>query len=176
MSDNRSAVGKYFTVLIAWLMPVALVLVPVFHPAEGYLREMLVLPVLLLLLYVAILLAPLFRPVRNLDFFDDLPDLVERHVDALRARKEARGLIRLYTDGHLPNVYELDTLTPFQRELKRTLETLRLDAEWHSGNAEVSADLLERMKSLMDTRDEPPADNLSATPQRPQRKKGGKRR
>lgn len=173
MNDYRSVTSKYATVLVFWLVPVALILIPLLYPAEGYMRDMLVLPVLLILLYVAVLLAPLFRPLRNLDFFDDIPEAVERHVDALRARKEARELIRLYADGHLPDVYELPNLTPFQRGLKRTLDTLRLDAEWHASNAEVSRDLLERMDVLMHTANEPPA---AEDPSRPQRKKSAKRR
>ena len=155
VNDNRSAVGKYATVLVFWLVPVALILIPILYPAEGYVREMLVLPVLLVLLYVAVLLAPLFRPLRNIDFFDDIPEAVERHVDALRTRREARELIRLYSDGGMPDVYSLSSLTPFQRGLKWTLDTLRLDSEWHSSNLEVSRDLLERMESLIHTEDEP---------------------
>ncbi|MBN1152445.1 MAG: hypothetical protein JXA58_04475 [Dehalococcoidia bacterium] len=173
MRDDRSALGKYMTVLIVWLIPVALVLIPLLYPTEGYVRDMMVLPVLLILLYVALLLAPLFRPLRNLDFFDDLPEAIDRHVDAKRARKEARELIRLYADGHLPNVDELSDLTPFQRGVKRTLDTLRIDAEWLSGNAEVSRNLVERMETLMHSVDEPP---IAVDSSRPRGKKSGRHR
>lgn len=174
MKDDRSAVGKYVTVLIFWLIPVALILIPLLYPTEGYLRDMLVLPVLLVLLYVAVILAPLFRPLRNLDFFDDVPETIERFVDAQRARRDARDLIRLYHDGHLPNVNELETLTPWQRGVKRTLDALRLDADWHAGNAEVSQDLLARMESLMHTGAEEQVEDESARRQRS--RKTGKRR
>ena len=173
MRDDRSAVGKYLTILIFWLIPVALMLIPILYPTEGYVRDMLVLPVIFILLYVAFLLFPLFRPLRNLDFFDEVPEAVERHVDALRARKDARDLIKLYDGGRLPNVYELASLTPFQRDLKRTLDMLRTDAEWHSSNAEVSHDLLERMETLMKaTAEEEPEE----APTRSQKRKSAKHR
>jgi len=173
MKDARAGIGKYVTILIVWLIPVALMLIPLFYHTEGYLRDALVLPVILILLYLSFLLSPLFRPLRNLDFFDEVPGVVERHIDALRARKDARALIRLYDGGRLPNVYELTNLTPFQNEVKRILEELQASATWHASNAEVSQDLLERMEALMRaTEDEEP----QAEPSRPQRKKGGKRR
>jgi hypothetical protein len=174
MGDNRSTLGKYVTVLIFWLVPVVLILIPLFYPDDGYLRDILVLPVLLVLLYMSFILSPMFRPLRNLDFFDDIPETIERFVDAQRARKDARGLIRLYDGGHLPNVYELTALTPFQKELKSTLDKLRSDAAWHVSNAEVSRDLLERLETLMRTRDDEEValeESVSHA-----RKKGGKRR
>jgi len=173
MSDDRSAVGKYVTVLLAWLIPVLLVLIPLVYPAEGYARDMLALPVIFLLLYVAFLVAPLLRPVKNLDFFDDIPDVVERYSDAQRARRDARDLLRLYDGGRLPNVYELTTLTPFQRDVKRMVDRLRSDADWHSGNAEVSRDLLERMEALMRTTEVEEEEEDTAGHQR---KKSGKKR
>jgi len=134
---------------------------------------MIVLPVIFVLLYVSFVLSPLFRPLRNLDFFDEVPDAVERRVEARRARKDARDLLRLYAGGRLPNVYELTSLTPFQRDVKRLLDKLRNDAEWHAGNAEVSRDLLEQMEALMRaTEEEEPEEELP----KPQKKKGGKRR
>ena len=174
MRDAKSVFSKYAIVLVFWLIPVVLILLPLLYPVEGSLRDILVLPVILVLLYVAILLAPLFRPLRNVDFFDDIPDAIERFVDAQRARKDARELIKLYDGGHLPNVYELTNLTPFQRELRRTLDRLKSDAEWHASNAEVSRDLLERMETLMratvseEQQEEEPASHP--------RKKTGKRR
>lgn len=149
MSDDKSTIGKYVTVLLAWLIPVLLVLIPLVYPDEGYARDMLALPVIFLLLYVAFLVAPLLHPLKNLDFFDDIPEVVERYSDAQRARRDARDLMRLYDGGRLPNVYELRTLTPFQRDVKRMADRLRADVDWHSGNAEVSRDLLERMETLM---------------------------
>jgi len=172
MKDGRSALGKYLTILIFWLIPVGLILIPLLYPTEGYVRDMLVLPVIFILLYVAFLLSPLFRPLRNLDLFDEVPEAVERHVDAQRARKDARDLIRLYDGGRLPNVYELASLTPFQRDVKRILDRLRADAEWHSSNAEVSRDLLERMETLMRAAEEEEPEEPASRPQ----KKSGKRR
>lgn len=173
MRDDRSPIGKYVAVLIFWLIPVVLILIPLFYPSEGYLRDILVLPVILMLLYVSFILSPMFRPLRNLDFFDDVPETIERFVDEQRARKDARGLIRLYDGGQLPNVYELTVLTPFQKEVKRTLDGLRSDSEWHASNAEVSRDLLERMEYLMRAGvDEAP----ESEPAGHVRKKGGKRR
>jgi len=128
---------------------------------------------LLVLLYMSFILSPLFRPLRNLDFFDDVPETIERFVDSQRARKDARGLIRLYDGGHLPNVYELTALTPFQKELKSTLDKLRSDAAWHASNAEVSGDLLERLETLMRTEDEEVAVEESVSHAR---RKGGRRR
>lgn len=174
MKDNGAAVGKYVTVLIFWLIPVALMLIPILYPTEGYVRDMLVLPVIFILLYVAFLLSPLFRPLRNLDFFDDIPEAVQRQVDAQRARKDARDLIKLYDGGSLPNVYELANLTPFQRGLMRTLDRLRTDAEWHSSNAEVSHDLLERMETLMRATPEEEPEEAPTRPQKNQKKKSAK--
>jgi hypothetical protein len=173
MKDARTGIGKYVTILIVWLIPVALMLIPLFYQTEGYLRDMLVLPVILILLYLAFLLSPLFRPLKNIDLFDEVPAAVERRVIALRTRKDARDLIRLYDGGRLPNVYELTDLTPFQKDVKRMLDDLRADATWHTSNAEVSQDLLERMETLMRvTEEEEPEEE----PSRPQRKKGGKHR
>jgi hypothetical protein len=173
MRDGSSAAGKYVTVILFWLIPVALIIIPVVYPTEGYVREILVLPVIFLLLYVAVLLAPLFRPLRNIDFFDDVPETIERYVEARRARNEARDLIRLYDGGKLPNVYELASLTPFQKNVKHIADGLRIDAEWHASNAEVSHDLLERMETLMRATGEEEAER---EPSRAPRKKGGKHR
>ena len=173
MRDGNSAAGKYVTVLLFWLIPVGLILIPLVYPTEGYVREILVLPVIFVLLYVAFLLSPLFRPLRNIDYFDDVPETIQRYVDARRARKEARDLIRLYDGGRLPNVYELPSLTPFQRDVKRITDGLRIDTEWHASNAEVSRDLLERMEALMRASDEEESEH---EPSRTPRKKGGKRR
>jgi hypothetical protein len=173
MKDGNSAAGKYVTVLLFWLVPVALIVIPMVYPTEGYVREILVLPVIFVLLYVAFLLSPLFRPLRNIDYFDDVPETIERYVDARRARKEARDLIRLYAGGRLPNVYELSSLTPFQRDVKRMADGLRMDAEWHASNAEVSRDLLERMEALMRATEE---EESEQEPSRTPRKKGGKHR
>ena len=173
MKDDRIPFGKYVAVLIFWLIPVVLIVIPVLYPVEGYLRDILVLPVILVLLYVSFILSPLFRPLRNVDFFDELPEAIERFVDARRARKDARDLIRLYDGGRLPNVYELTNLTPFQNGLKRTLEKLKSDGDWHAGNAEVSRDLLERMEALMRATE---VEEPDAEPARHARKKSGKRR
>ncbi len=173
MRDAKSVFSKYAVVLVFWLIPVVLILVPLLYPTQGSLRDILVLPVILVLLYVAILLSPLFRPLRNIDFFDDIPDAIERYVDEQRARKDARDLIKLYVGGHLPNVYELTNLTPFQRQLAHTLELLKNSSEWHASNAEVSRDIVDRLETLMRaTETEEQADE----PARPARKKSGKRR
>jgi hypothetical protein len=175
MRDARSGIGRSITILVVWLIPVALMLISYFYPTEGgYLRDILVLPVILVLLYTAFLVAPLFRPLRNLDFFDDVPDAIERRVGAQRVRKDARDLIRLYDGGRLPNVYEMTTLTPFQSDVKRIAEGLRADADWHASNAEVSRDLLERMETLMHAKEE--EDEPEGESSRPQRRKGGKHR
>ncbi|MFW6102896.1 MAG: hypothetical protein ACOC7M_01230 [Chloroflexota bacterium] len=153
MKDDRSAIAKYLTVLIVWLVPIALMLVPVLYPAEGFVRDALVLPVIVLTLYAAFLVSPMFQPLKNVDFFDEIPGVIEKHTEERRARIEARDLLRLYNDGSLPKVYEIENPTRFQRDLRRTCDTLRAAAEWHSSNGEVSANLLERLESLM-TRDE----------------------
>jgi len=153
MKDDRSAVARYVTALLVWLVPIALMLVPVLYPAEGYLRDALVLPVILLTLYASFLVSPLFQPLRNIDLFDEIPGLISRHTDEQRARREARELLRLYEGDSLPRVYEMKNLTRFQRDLLRTCEDLRSAAEWHASNGEVSGNLLERIENLM-TRDE----------------------
>ncbi len=177
MSDNRASIGRYLTVLVLWLIPVALILFPLLYPTEGFVRDMLLLPVILLLLYVAFLLAPLFRPLKNIDFFDDVPGTIERYATAHRARKDVRDILRLYQGGRLPNVYELPNLTPFQKDVKRMCDRLRNDADWHASNAEVSRDLLDRMEALMHASEEHQEDEQQSEkkPPRPA-KKSGKRR
>ena len=154
MKDDRSAIAKYFTILLIWLIPVAFILIVVLYPVEDYLRDILVLPVIIVLLYVSFLLAPMFRPLKNVDYFDELPAAIERFVDSQRVRKDARDLIRLYHDGTLPNVYELSDLTKFQKDVLRMAESLRADAGWHSSNHQVSQDLLDRIEQLMGLRQE----------------------
>ena len=154
MKDDRSAIAKYLTILLIWLIPVAFILIVVLYPVEDYLRDILVLPVIIVLLYVSFLLAPMFRPLKNVDYFDELPAAIERFVDSQRVRKDARDLIRLYHDGTLPNVYELSDLTKFQKDVLRMAESLRADAGWHSSNHQVSQDLLDRIEQLMGLRQE----------------------
>jgi len=154
VKDDRSAIAKYFTILLIWLIPVAFILIVVLYPVEDYLRDILVLPVIIVLLYVSFLLAPMFRPLKNVDYFDELPAAIERFVDSQRVRKDARDLIRLYHDGTLPNVYELSDLTKFQKDVLRMAESLRADAGWHSSNHQVSQDLLDRIEQLMGLRQE----------------------
>ena len=154
MKDDRSAIRKYLTILLIWLVPVAFMLIVVFYPVEDYLRDILLLPVIVVLLYLAFLLSPMFRPLKNVDYFDELPAAIERFVDSQRVRKDARDLIRLYHDGTLPNVYELSERTRFQKDVFRIAESLRADAGWHSSNHQVSQDLLDRMEQLMGLRKE----------------------
>ena len=91
MRDGNPAAGKYVTILLFWLIPVALILIPVVYPTEGYVREILVLPVIFLLLYIAFLLSPLFRPLRNIDFFDDENLIDEACAHADQAGRAATG-------------------------------------------------------------------------------------
>ncbi len=179
MDDERSPVGKYLVVFILWIIPVVLILIPLLYPTEGYVRDMLVLPVIVILIYVAFILAPLFYPIKNADFFDEVPKTIERFANEQRARKDVRDILKLYHGGRLPNVYELTELTPFQKDIKRMCERLRADVEWHSSNAEMSRELLDRMEALMHAREE--ADEEDAQPQsdrKPPRRTGktGKRR
>jgi len=154
VKDDKPAIRKYFTILLVWLIPVGFILIAVLYPVENYLRDILVIPVLVVLMYVAFILSPMFRPLKNVDYFDELPATIERFVDSQRARKDARDLIRLYHDGTLPNVYELSDLTKFQKEVLRITESLRTEAGWHSSNHQVAQDLLDRMEQLMGLRKE----------------------
>ncbi len=154
MRDDKSAVQKYFTMLIIWLVPVALMVAAAVRPVEGFTRDLLLLPAIVMLLYAAYLVAPLFRPLKNADFFDELPAQIERIVDSQRARKDARELIKLYDGDRIANVYELAELTPFQKGIKHTCEVLKYHSEWHSSNAQASRDLLDRLEGLMHV-DEP---------------------
>ena len=108
MKDDRTAVARYATVLVVWLIPIALMLIPVLYPTQNYLRDALVLPVIALTLYAAFLVSPLLQPLKNIDLFDEIPDLIERYTDERRARKDARDLLRLYDGDSLPNVYEIE--------------------------------------------------------------------
>ncbi len=172
MREERSAVQKYATMLLIWLIPVGLMVAAVVRPVEGLTRDLLMLPAIVMLLYTALMVAPLFSPIRNADFFDDLPSQIERIIDSRRARKDARELIKLYNGDRLPNVYELKDLTRFQKGLLNTCETLKSHAEWHSSNAEASRDLLDRLEALMRT-EEP--EEPEAKPASGKRQKGTKR-
>jgi len=178
MDDERSPVGKYLTVLILWIIPVVLILVPLLYPTEGHVRDILVLPVIVILLYIAFILAPLFHPPRNADFFDEVPRTIERYANEQRARKDVRDILKLYQGGRLPNVYELPRLTPFQKDVKRMCERLRADAEWHASNVELSRDLLERMHALMRAEAEDEEEEQRQPEKKPHHpgKKSGKRR
>jgi len=154
VKDDRSAIRKYLTILLVWLIPVAFILIAVLYPVEDYLRDILVLPIIVVLLYVAFLISPMFSPLKNVDYFDEIPAAIERFVESQRTRKDARDLIRLYHDGTLPNVYELPDLTRFQKDVLRIAEFLRADAGWHGSNQQVSQDLLDRMEQLMGLRKE----------------------
>jgi hypothetical protein len=149
MRDDRSVVQKYLTMLLIWLVPVALMVTAAVRPVEGMTRDLLMLPAIVMLLYAALLLVPLFNPIRNADFFDELPASIERIIDSQRARKDARELIKLYDGDRLPNVYELQKLTRFQKGILHTCEMLKSHTEWHASNAEVSRDLLDRLQELM---------------------------
>jgi len=149
MKDDRGAVAKYLTALIIWLVPVSLLLIPVLYPTEGFVRDLLILPAILVMLYVAFILTPLFSPLKNIDFFDELPRSIERFVEGQRARRDARDIIKLYDKSRMPNVYEMEELTPFLRNIRHTCDTLRASREWHLSNAEVSSSLLEKMEALM---------------------------
>lgn len=154
MDDERTSVSKYVVVLLLWIIPVVLILVPQLYPTEGYVRDMMVLPVIIVLLYVAFILAPLFHPIKNADFFDEVPKTIERFANEQRARKDVRDILKLYRSGRLPNVYELTELTPFQKDIKRMCERLRADVEWHNSHAGMSRELLDRMEALMHAHDE----------------------
>ncbi len=149
MREERSAVQKYATMLLIWLVPVGLMVAAVVRPVEGLTRDLLMLPAIVMLLYAAFLVTPLFSPIRNADFFDDLPSQIGRIIDSRRARKDARELIKLYDGDRLPNVYEMKELTRFQRGLLQTCETLKSHSEWHASNAQASRDLLDRLEALM---------------------------
>jgi len=101
--DDRSAVGKYLTILIFWLIPVALMLIPILYPTEGYVRDMLLLPVTSILLYVSFLLFPLFCPFRILDLFAELPEAPDRNLDAHRVRSDPHGTLKHDERGRLRN-------------------------------------------------------------------------
>lgn len=177
MDDERTPVTKYLVVLILWVIPVVLILVPLLYPTEGYVRDMLVLPVIIVLLYVAFILAPLFHPIKNADFFDEVPRTIERFANEQRSRKDVRDILKLYRGGRLPNVYELTELTPFQKDIRRMCERLRADVEWHASNAEMSRELLDRMEALMHVKEE--EEELPPEPEKKsqrQAKKSGKRR
>ncbi len=149
MRDDRSMVQKYLVMLLVWMVPVALMVAAAVRPVEGMARDLMLLPAIAMLLYAALLLAPLFTPIRNVDFFDELPASIERIIDSQRARKDARDLIKLYDGDRLPNVYELQQLTRFQKGILHTCEVLKSHGEWHASNAEVSRDLLDRLEELM---------------------------
>ncbi len=172
MDDERSPVGKYLVIFILWIIPVVLILVPLLYPTESYVRDMLVLPVIVILIYVAFILAPLFYPLKNADFFDEVPKTIERFANEQRARRDVRDILKLYDGGRLPNVYELSDLTPFQKDIKRMCERLRADVEWHSSNAEKSRDLLDRMEALMRVRE---AEEGEGDEEQPQTGKGSQR-
>jgi hypothetical protein len=149
MREDRSAVQKYATMLLVWLIPVGLMVAAVVRPVEGLTRDLLMLPAIVMLLYAAFLVAPLFYPIKNADFFDDLPSQIERIIASQRARKDARELIRLYDGDRLPNVYQLKELTRFQKGILQTCEMLKSHAEYHASNAQASRDLLDRLEGLM---------------------------
>jgi hypothetical protein len=155
MRDDRGAVIKYATALIIWLVPVALLLIPVLYPTEGVYRDLFILPAVLIMLYVAFILTPMFSPIRNVDFFDELPRAIERFVDGQRARRDARDILKLYDKSKMPNVYEMEELSPYLRNVRRTCDVLRASSEWHMSNAEVSGSLLEKMEALMHYKEAP---------------------
>ena len=41
MKDDRSAIARYATILVVWLVPIALMLVAVLYPVQSYLRDAL---------------------------------------------------------------------------------------------------------------------------------------
>lgn len=155
MRDDRGAVTKYMTALIIWLVPVALLLIPILYPTEGVFRDLFILPAVLIMLYVAFILTPMFSPLKNVDFFDELPRNVERFVDGQRARRDARDILRLYDKSKMPNVYEMEELSPYLKNVRRTCDVLRASSEWHMSNAEVSGSLLEKMEALMHYKEAP---------------------
>lgn len=152
MKDAHSAVARYATILVLWIVPIGLMLVPILYPSQSYLRDALVLPAIVITLYAAFLVAPLVQPLRNMDLFDEIPGLISRYTDEQRARREARDLLRLYEGDSLPRVYDIQNPTRFQRDLLHTCEDLRAAAQWHENHGEISGNLLERIESLM-TRD-----------------------
>ena len=155
MRDDRGAITKYLTALTIWLVPVALMLIPILYPAEGIYRDMFILPVILIMLYVAFILTPMFSPLKNVDFFDELPRNIERFVDGLRARRDARDILRLYDKSKMPNVYEMEELSPYLKNVRRTCDVLRASRDWHASNAEVQGTLLEKMEALMHYKEAP---------------------
>jgi hypothetical protein len=170
MKDDRSAIARYATILVVWLVPIALMLVAVLYPVQSYLRDALVLPVIAVTLYAAFLVSPLVQPWKNVDLFDEIPGVVSKFTDEQRARRDARALLRLYQGDSLPKVYEIQHPTRFQRDLRRTCDDLRAAAEWHAGNGEVSANFLERLESLMTREEETTAATPAASRQKQRRK------
>jgi len=155
MRDDRGAVTKYAIALAIWLVPVALLLIPILYPTEGFARDLLILPAVLLMLYVAFILTPMFSPLKNVDFFDELPRNIERFVEEQRARRDARDIVKLYDNSKMPNVYEMEELSPYLKNVRRTCDVLRASHEWHASNAEVAGNLLDKMESLMHYKEDP---------------------
>ncbi|MBN1855774.1 MAG: hypothetical protein JW846_02330 [Dehalococcoidia bacterium] len=170
MKDARTSVHKYLLVIIMWMIPVVLILTAIVYPMEQYLRDMLVLPVIVVLLYVAFLLAPMFTPIKNVNYFDEVPSTIERFVLGQRAREDARELLKLWHDGSLPNVYELTALTKFQKDVLRIVTDLRADTEWHNSSLQLSEALLERMDTLMGLHDEEVDESMTTPVRKPRHK------
>ncbi len=170
MRNDRTGIFKYLNAIIIWMIPVVLILLAMLYPMEQYIRDILVLPVIGLLLYVAFLLAPMFSPLKNINYFDDVPATVERVVVAQRAREDARELLKLWRDGSLPNVYELTELTKFQKDVLRMATDLRTDIDWHTSNQQVTQALLERMETLMGLHDEGIIESLTTPVRKPHHK------
>ena len=167
MKDDRSGVYKYLIAIFMWMIPVMLILTAMLYPMEQYLRDILLLPVIGVLLYVGFLLAPMFRPLKNINYFDDIPSTIERFVVAQRAREDSRALLKLWHDGSLPNVYELTDLTKFQKDVLRMAMDLRADTDWHSSNLQLSQALLDRLDTLMGLHDEKLDDSMTTPVRKP---------